>query len=44
MVQLYKAGLRGNTGHAGISRVDSPVVLKKKVILKAPFVYELFLA
>jgi hypothetical protein len=35
MVQLDKAGLDGNTGHAGISQIESPVVLKKKIILES---------
>jgi hypothetical protein len=34
-VQLDKAGLRGNTGHAGFSRIKIPVVLKKKIILES---------
>lgn len=34
-MQLDKAGLRGNTGHTGISRVEPPVVLEKKIILES---------
>jgi hypothetical protein len=34
-VQLDKAGLRGNTGHLGISLIESPVVLEKKIILES---------